>query len=127
MQEYSAQSNETLYKEFEEKILACNGEIERVVAQCNEAIVSPHTAAPSTAIAPAPSTSTANSLLNISPLSPVSLPLQSDRDEFETQLRQTEVLCAAYSEELEQAKIRLSQDDGLAREVSWHVLIYCVA
>lgn len=40
LQEYSAQSSDTLFKEFEEKILACNGEIERVVAQCNEAIVS---------------------------------------------------------------------------------------
>lgn len=39
MQEYSAQSNETLFKEFEEKILACNGEIERVIGQCNEAMV----------------------------------------------------------------------------------------
>ncbi len=40
MHEYSAQSNETLFKEFEEKILACNGEIERVISQCNDAIVS---------------------------------------------------------------------------------------
>lgn len=46
---------------------------------------------------------------------------QSDRDDYETQLRQTEVMCAAYSEELEQVKIRLSQaaaqDDSIAREV----------
>ncbi len=52
--------------------------------------------------------------------------LQSDRDDFETQLRQMEVTCAVYSEELEQAKLRLSQstahDDNLSREV--HFLLF---
>ena len=108
MHEYSAQSNETLFKEFEEKILACNGEIERVISQCNDAIVSYYRH----------KCCTHRLDLCITERFNVS---QSDRDDFETQLRQMEVTCAVYSEELEQAKLRLSQstahDDNLSREV----------
>ena len=39
MHEQSVRTSNDLYMEFEEKILACNGEIERVVAQCDEANV----------------------------------------------------------------------------------------
>ncbi len=107
MQEYSQQSNETLFKEFEEKILACNGEIERVIGQCNEAMVS------------GSCTTSSCSENRISNCSITYNYTQSDRDDFETQLRQMEVQCATYVEELASAKLRLRlSDEAHHKEVS---------
>jgi hypothetical protein len=39
VREHTSRSESALFSDFEEKILACNGEIERVVAQCEEANV----------------------------------------------------------------------------------------